>query len=350
MNAEDYFPEGLSVIHPDDTHGDVRSASEDATKFPVAIHCHICYESINNEINNADYIKPCKCQLMFVHANCALRKKSKFNSAKCSSCGGDSTIPRLATSTQLRKVGSGSGCCSTSPGTCTNCNDSNYLEDGDVLGYKLKPCFCRKLFHFGCLRSLIEEQASCSECSVIFSAFKPANFTQFFKANWIFYFLYALFLGVCSTSFLFALSNSLIFTKGSGTDDDINKEIALSLLSVFFFVIIVSTMFCVIKYTISIAIPKFKITRGKVILKAFKNGAHPKTSKQELEPLQSSEFENIPLNDLRKSSAGDTVGLVEEARCEVDDITLGQHMFGVYATHHSSSTPIEKPPLGFVFN
>lgn len=28
MNAEDYFPEGLSVIHPDDTHGDVRSASE----------------------------------------------------------------------------------------------------------------------------------------------------------------------------------------------------------------------------------------------------------------------------------------------------------------------------------
>lgn len=125
---------------------------------------------------------------------------------------------------------------------------------------------------------------------------------------------------------------------------------ALSLLSVFFFVIIVSTMFCVIKYTISIAIPKFKITRGKVILKAFKNGAHPKTSKQELEPLQSSEFENIPLNDLRKSSAGDTVGLVEEARCEVDDITLGQHMFGVYATHHSSSTPIEKPPLGFVFN
>lgn len=181
---------------------------------------------------------------MFVHANCALRKKSKFNSAKCSSCGGDSTIPRLATSTQLRKVGSGSGCCSTSPGTCTNCNDSNYLEDGDVLGYKLKPCFCRqvfksviivfllfcrKLFHFGCLRSLIEEQASCSECSVIFSAFKPANFTQFFKANWIFYFLYALFLGVCSTSFLFALSNSLIFTKGSGTDDDINKEIGVVL-------------------------------------------------------------------------------------------------------------------------
>lgn len=89
------------------------------------------------------------------------------------------------------------------------------------------------------------------------------------------------------------------------------------------------------------------------MLKPFKAGGNAKPSKEENMIVSEKEFEEIPLSDLRKEASGEQQEpqSVEAARGnEIEDITLGQHMFGVYATHHSSSTPIDKPSLGFVFN
>lgn len=357
MNVEEYFPEGLSVIHPDESQGERRTSNGGSHKFPAAVHCHICYKNISGPINNADYIKPCDCQLMFIHVDCAARQRKKLGEAKCSSCGQGNTIPRLAKKTQSKKMNSISSCCSENSPSCTACHDKKFQykpfqEKSEIqLGYKISPCFCRKVFHYGCLRPSIEERLLCSECSVIYSGFEPATPMQFFRNKWAWFIVYISILSIFTTLFVLALKNSLVFTKQSSSEDDINKEIMLTILSVFFFVVIASTMLSVIKYTISTGIPKFKITHGKVTLKPFKNGSQLKSKDEDVSPLSEKDFEEIPLNDLRTASAGDVEEPIEYARGnDNDDMTLGQHMFGVYATHHSSSTPIDKPSLGFVFN
>lgn len=352
MSVEEYFPEGLSVIHHDESQREGAS-SEESPKFPVALHCHVCYKSITGSISNVDYIKPCNCPLMFVHATCASRNKTKFGEAKCSNCGHGSTISRSAKLRNLGKVVSDISCCTDGGSVCTKCKNKNYkMKRSDSIkhSFKVKPCFCRKIFHFGCLRPLINEKPLCSECCVIYSDFESASTMQFFKAKWKWYTLYVTVLAVFTTLFILALKNSLIFTKESNSESDINKEIMLTLFSVFFLVVIAATMFTVIKYTWTTALPKFRITRGKVVLKPYKTGSS-KTSRPELEPSPDKGFEEIPLNELRNVSAGDVEEVVEYARGnEIEDMTLGQHMFGVHATHHSSSTPIDKPSLGFVFN
>lgn len=356
MNVEEYFPEGLSVIHHDESQREGRSSDEESPKFLTALHCHICYKTISGSINNFDYIKPCKCQLMFVHTTCATRNRSKFGDAKCSNCGHGSTIPR---STKLRnagKIGSISSCCSGAEIPCISCKDQNYKKKANntnKLGYKIKPCFCRKVFHFGCLRPLIDEKPLCSECGVVYSDFVPATKMKFFAENWKWYTLYIAMLSIFSSLFIVALNNSLLFTKSSPNEDHINKEIILTLMSVFFLIVICATMFTVTKYTLFTALPKFKIVKGKVMLKPFKTGSNTKSSGGNVVPASEKEFKEIPLSDLREESGREQQILesVEAARGnEIDDITLGQHMFGVYATHQSSSTPIQKPSLGFSFN
>uniref|UniRef100_A0A1I7V0G4 RING-CH-type domain-containing protein n=1 Tax=Caenorhabditis tropicalis TaxID=1561998 RepID=A0A1I7V0G4_9PELO len=354
MNVDEYFPEGLSVIHHDESEREGQSSSEGSPKFPIVLHCHICYRNINKTINNADYIKPCNCQLMFVHRVCAERNKKKFGEAKCSSCGHGSTIPRAAKMSSIRKVGTGANCCSESGVACAICKEKTYKKKSGSSNrediYTIKPCFCSKLFHYGCLRLLINEKPFCSQCNVFYSEFKAATKMQFFATNWKWFVLYITMLSIVSTLFLLALKSSLIFTKNSSKENDINKEIMLTFFSVFFLVVIFATIFSVVKYTWSTALPKFQITQGKVVLNPFKTPSKIK-SKPELCSLPEKEFEEIPLSNLRHASAGDVEEGIENARSTgVDDMTLGQHMFGVYATHHSSSTPIDKPPLAFVFN
>ncbi|EGT51271.1 hypothetical protein CAEBREN_23705 [Caenorhabditis brenneri] len=293
---------------------------------------------------------------MFVHTTCAARNSSKFGEAKCSNCGHGSTIPRSTKLRSVGKVGSISSCCSGSESPCISCKDQNYKKkpnNTSRFGYKVKPCFCRKVFHFGCLRPLIDEKPYCSECGVVYDEFVPATTIQFFMEKWKWYILYIAMLSIFSTLFIVALNNSLLFTKSSPSENHINKEIMLTLVSVFFLIVICATMFTVIKYTLFTALPKYRIVKGKVMLKPFKTGGNTKPSREESMLVSEKEFEEIPLCDLRRESAGEQQEpqSVEAARGnEIDDITLGQHMFGVYATHHSSSTPIDKPSLGFVFN
>ncbi|EFO93933.1 hypothetical protein CRE_12687 [Caenorhabditis remanei] len=374
MNVEEYFPEGLSVIHPDESQGEGRTSNRGSHKLPAAVHCHICYKNISGPINNVDYIKPCDCQLMFVHVDCATRNRKKFGEAKCSNCGQGNTIPRSTKMLQSKKTDRISSCCSDNAPPCTACHDKNYQykpfqEKLQVqLGYKISPCFCRRVFHYGCLRPFIEERPLCSKCSVVYSGFEPATPMQFFRNKWAWFIVYISILSIFTTLFVLAVKNSLVFTKQSSNEDDINKEISkfhltckskflmsyvsvLTILSVFFFVVIASTMLSVIKYSISTGIPKFKITHGKVTLKPYKNGSQLKSPDDDFSPSSERDFEEIPLNDLRTESAGDVEEPIENARGnDNDDMTLGQHMFGVYATHHSSSTPIDKPSLEFVFN
>lgn len=356
MNVEEYFPEGLSVIHHDESQREGRTSNEDSHNLPTAIHCHICYKNISDPINNVDFIKPCNCRSMFVHTECAARNRKKFGEAKCSNCGQGSTIQRSAQLRRPNKVNSEISCCGENGPACMICNDKKYQykphqkNPVNDMACKIKPCFCRKLYHFGCLRPLIEERPLCSECKVIYSSFEPATPINFFMTKWIWYTLYIATLSILTTFFIVATRNSLIFTKMSSNHDDINKEIMLTILAVFFLVLIASTMFSVIKYTFWTALPTFKITNGKFILKPVQTASNPaKFSKRELDRLSEKDFEEIPLDEIRHEATGDK--LVEAARSnDTDDMTLGQHMFGIYATHHSSSTPIDKPTLEFVFN
>ncbi|UMM28321.1 hypothetical protein L5515_011215 [Caenorhabditis briggsae] len=358
MNVEEYFPEGLSVIHHDESQREGRSSHElQDTQNPAVLHCHICYKNISGPINNMDFVKPCNCQLMFVHTECAARNRKKFGEAKCSNCGQESTIQRTAKLRRSRKVEHGIGCCSDKGPLCMICNDKNHQykphqKDSERnLGCKIKPCFCRKVFHFGCLRPLIEEKPLCSECKVIYSGFEPATVKQFFKAKWAWFILYIVVLSLFSSLLIFAARNSLLFTTRSSNVDMIDKEIILSILAVFFLIVIIATMFSVIRYTLWISIPQFKIREGKFILNPFKALNQMKSERKSSDRESEKDFENIPLNDMREQASVDAEDPVEGARnCEADDMTLGQHMFGIYATHHSSSTPIDKPSLGFVFN
>ncbi|CAI2350963.1 unnamed protein product [Caenorhabditis sp. 36 PRJEB53466] len=358
MNVEEYFPEGLSVIHHDESHREKRASKEEIQTPSAAIHCHICYKSIHGAVNNVDFVKPCNCQLMFVHSRCASRNRVKFGEAKCSSCGQGSTIPRTAKLHHFGKIASLSGGGSEEGMTCSVCDDKNYENDTQnnkkTLGKKIKPCFCGKVMHFGCLSSLLSEKSSCLECSVLYYALEPASLKEFFARNWICYTLYITLLAILSTLLVMASKNSIIFPTKSSETGATTKKIILTITAVFFLLVIAASMLFVIKYTLSRAIPRFRVSRGKVILKPFKTGSGEKPSKKLLLPVQEDNFEDIPLNNLRKSSSGDVEEGEEPAEDvranEIDDMTLGQHMFGVYATHHSSSTPIEKPPLGFVFN
>uniref|UniRef100_A0A8R1I280 RING-CH-type domain-containing protein n=1 Tax=Caenorhabditis japonica TaxID=281687 RepID=A0A8R1I280_CAEJA len=354
MNVEEYFPEGLSVIHPDESHGEERKR-EKLSRFTAARHCHICYKSINGAINNVDFVKPCNCQLMFVHTACAKRKRAKFGEAKCSNCGQDSTISRTSKMTYPVKVASEPRGCSKNMGKCSVCHDEKEPEKGKkLLQGKIRPCFCRSVYHYGCFLSVLAEMQSCSECCVLYTAFEPASFKQFFKTKWIFYMCYLFVLSLLSTMFVMAFRNSTVFKKRSISLDVIDKELILTFTSIFFLFVIVTSIFCIVKYTVCSAIPEFRITHGKVILKAVEKEnvvCSEKPSKKDLSTLMEEEYEDIPLVELGKPLSKVRENAVEEARgCETDDMTLGQHMFGVYATHHSSSTPIDKPPLGFVFN
>ncbi|CAB3398302.1 unnamed protein product [Caenorhabditis bovis] len=392
MDLKEYFPESISVIHPDDSHHELcpnhieqmpermrfvgrklrgrdppllptiveATSSTDlhnVNRFPI--NCMICYKTIIPAMNGAmeDYFKPCACPLLYAHNSCALRTEN-FIGSRCGRCH-EANLPKLSrrTSASSRMNFSPSRQLAgsdkrlifdsyfTSAGICALCQNSKFRNPqiGEKFDAKfVRPCFCGYLAHHGCLVEQLKTETSCGECGVKFRFLKYGSIIDFFKRYYFQYFALIVFFAVLTVFFYMALSRSILFTNRISFND-----ILLFVISMLFFVVIISIVICLVRYTINTRIPRFQARYGRVTVLSYDPDA---SSKKDLKKMiKTSRIlagidTSIHMEDVRMADDFDN-----SIDVRTDDLTLGQCMFGVYATHHSSSTPIKDIQDKFIF-